>query len=64
MALVPGVGVGVAKEHYDPTDSEFTLFYFADSTCRNCRRFGPILATFLHDVNDSEANNALGAASA
>ena len=36
---------------YDHEASEFTLLYFADSTCRNCLRFNPILARFLRNVN-------------
>lgn len=36
---------------YNHEASEFTLLYFADSTCRNCLRFNPILAGFLHRVN-------------
>ena len=46
------------EEYYDPSACEFTIFYFADSTCRNCLRFGPILAKFLHDANTKSCKNA------
>ena len=41
---------------YDHEASEFTLLYFADSTCRNCLRFNPILARFLRSVNRNYCN--------
>ena len=41
---------------YDHEASEFTLLYFADSTCRNCLRFNPILARFLRSVNRNHCN--------
>lgn len=52
-----GATTGVLKSHmseYDAIASEFTIFYFADSTCKNCWRFNPILAKFLHDANSNE----------
>lgn len=45
---------------YDHEASEFTLLYFADSTCRNCLRFNPILARFLHCANISRCNGGGG----
>lgn len=41
---------------FDHEASEFTLLYFADSTCRNCLRFNPILARFHHSANRSHCN--------
>lgn len=55
--LEGGCAVGFVKQQqsapciYDHEASEFTLLYFADSTCRNCLRFNPILARFLQSVN-------------
>ena len=45
---------------YHPRASEFTLLYFADSTCRNCLRFNPILARFLEAVNGASGGDGDG----
>jgi len=37
-------------EQYDPTRSEFTIFFFAESSCRNSLRVGPMVADFAHRV--------------
>ena len=43
----------VKREEYDPTKSEFTLFFFSASTCRNSLRFGKILARFVFEANEA-----------
>ena len=45
---------------YHPEAFEFTLLYFADSTCRNCLRFNPILARFLEAVNGASGGDGDG----
>jgi hypothetical protein len=45
---------------YHPEGSDFTLLYFADSTCRNCLRFNPILARFLEAVNGASGGDGDG----
>ena len=43
----------------DPSGCEFTLFYFADSACRNSLRFGPVLAEFVREANAAASAKAV-----
>uniref|UniRef100_A0A7S2DZ02 Uncharacterized protein n=1 Tax=Helicotheca tamesis TaxID=374047 RepID=A0A7S2DZ02_9STRA len=41
------------EEEYDPTKSEFTLFYFGESTSLHCLKVTPVLARFVNGLNHS-----------
>ena len=49
----------VGGGEYDPSGCEFTLFYFADSACRNSLRFGPVLAEFVREANAAASAKAV-----
>lgn len=46
-------------EEYDTAQSDFTLFFFAESTCRNSLRVGPMVAEFVRrDISNNDGKGS------
>ncbi len=54
-----GSGIGISRPaKFSPNASEFTLLYFYESNlvCKNSKRFTPILASFMNNIQHSSEN--------